>query len=183
MSLPIVNSVSPLRYSDSPEVLGRVKASLARLAATAALTRPPRFQHRPLSDRREVSEKRRQAMSDRSLTPSITVTIGRHTRLYFAFVTTAPAELDSPATITLHASTFSDVTGFAADPITHDERVAQTAARLVLVDAMELAWQRAKYRGSEHLLLTADPVLVGLNTLQHWLWQRLQAPSSNQVAA
>ena len=37
-------------------------------------------------------------MLDRSLTPSITVTIGRHTRLYFAFITTASAELDSPAT-------------------------------------------------------------------------------------
>ena len=39
-------------------------------------------------------------MLDRSLTPSITVTIGRHTRLYFAFITTAPADLDSPSTIT-----------------------------------------------------------------------------------
>jgi hypothetical protein len=121
-------------------------------------------------------------MSDRSLTPNITVTIGHDTRLYFAFVTTAPADLDSPATITLHASTFSDVAGFAAEPFTHSERLARTAARLVLVDAMELAWQRATYRGHQHLLLTADPVLVGLNTLQHWLWQRLQAPPT-QVAA
>jgi len=54
----------------------------------------------------------------------------------------------------------------------------------VLVDAMELAWQRAKYRGHQHLLLPADPVLVSLNTLQHWLWQRLQATTaSNGVAA
>ena len=81
-------------------------------------------------------------MTERSLTPNITVTIGHHTRIYFAFVTTAPVELDSPATVTLHAATFSDVTGFAA-----------------------------------------DPVLVGLNTLQHWLWQRLQAPTASQVAA
>ena len=28
-------------------------------------------------------------------TPNITVTIGHHTRIYFAFVTTAPTELDS----------------------------------------------------------------------------------------
>jgi len=35
------------------------------------------------------------------------------------------------------------------------------------------AWQRARYRGNQHLLLPADPGLVGLNTLQHWLWQRL----------
>ena len=122
-------------------------------------------------------------MRELSTTPSITVTIGRHTRIYYAFVTTAPAELDSPATVTLHASTFSDVVGFAADPITHDQRRGQGTGRLVLVDAMELAWQRAKYRGHQHLLLPADPVLVGLNTLQHWLWQRLQATTAKGVAA
>ena len=43
---------------------------------------------------------------------------------------------------------------------------------------MELAWQRAQYRGYQHLLLPADPGLVSLNTLQHWLWQRLQAALS-----
>ena len=118
-----------------------------------------------------------------SMTPSITVTIGQHTRLYFAFVTTAPAELDSPATMTLHASTFADVVGFAADAIAFDELQGRTAARLVLVDAMELAWQRARVRGTHHLFVPADPVLVGLNTLQHWLWQRLQAPLASSVAA
>ena len=118
-----------------------------------------------------------------SMTPSITVTIGHHTRLYFAFVTTSPAELDSPATVTLHASTFSDVAGFAGDPITHDELLGRTPARLVLVDAMELTWQRAQIRGNHYLLLPADPVLVGLSTLQHWLWQRLQAPIVSPVAA
>src|SRR6267142_1741308 len=111
-----------------------------------------------------------------SITPSITVTIGRHTRLYFAFVTTAPAELDSPATMTLHAGTFADVVGFAADSFAHDDIRARTPARLVLVDALELAWQRARYRRNQHLLLPADRVLVGLNTLQHWLWHRLQSP-------
>jgi len=118
-----------------------------------------------------------------SITPSITVTIGRHTRLYFAFVTTAPVELDSPATMTLHAGTLADVCGFAADPITHDEIRARTPARLVLVDALELAWQRARYRGNQHLLLPADRVLVGLNTLQQWLWQRLQTSTATEVRA
>ena len=122
-------------------------------------------------------------MLDRSLTPSITVTIGHHTRIYFAFITTAPAELDSPATITLHAGALSEVFGFAAEPLTLDTARGNSAARLVLVDAMELAWQRAKYRGHQHLLLAGDPVLVGLNTLQHWLWQRLQTSGSTQVAA
>ena len=122
-------------------------------------------------------------MRQLSITPSITVTIGRHTRLYVAFVTTAPADLDSPATMTLHASTFADVAGFAADPITHDELRGRTPARLVLVDAMELAWQRARYRGNQHLLLPADPGLVGLNTLQHWLWHRLKTPIASEVHA
>ena len=118
-----------------------------------------------------------------SMTPSITVTIGRDTRLYFAFVTTAPADLDAPATMTLHASTFSDVAGFAADPITHDEHRGRTPARLVLVDAMELAWQRARIRGHHYLFVPADPGLVGLNTLQHWLWHRLKTPIASEVHA
>jgi hypothetical protein len=116
-------------------------------------------------------------MRQLSITPSITVTIGRHTRQYFAFVTTAPAALDSPATVTLHAGPFADVIGLAADPVTHDALRARIPARLVLIEAFELAWQRAKYRGHHHLMLRADPGLVGLNTLQHWLWQRFQQPS------
>ncbi len=122
-------------------------------------------------------------MTERSLTPNITVTIGHHTRIYFAFVTTAPTELDSPATVTLHAATSADVLGFAAAPITLDPARGRSPARLVLVDAMELAWQRAKYRGHQHPLLSTDPGLVGLNTLQRWLWQRLQTPPTSQVAA
>ena len=122
-------------------------------------------------------------MRQLSITPNITVTIGRHTRIYYAFVTTAPIDLDAPATMTLYAATFADVAGFAADPITHDRDRARTPARLVLVDAIELAWQRARYRGNNHLFVRADPVLVGLNTLQHWLWQRLQAPIASEVHA
>lgn len=120
-------------------------------------------------------------MTERSLTPNITVTIGHHTRVYFAFVTTAPHELDSPATVTLYAATFADVASFAAEPITLDSSRARTPARLVLVDAMELAWQRAKCRDHQHPLLPADPGLVGLNTLQHWLWHRLQSYAEHET--
>lgn len=115
-------------------------------------------------------------MPDFAITPSIAVTIGRQTRLYHAFVTTAPVELDSPATLTLYLSTLADVAGFAAAPVAHDDGSAHTWARLVLVDAGELAWQRARCRGNHHIFAPADPVLVGLTTLQHWLWQRLKAP-------
>jgi hypothetical protein len=122
-------------------------------------------------------------MRQLSITPNIMVTIGRHTRIYYAFVTSAPIDLDAPATMTLYAATFADVAGFAADPITHDRDRAKTPARLVLVDAIELAWQRARYRGNNYLFVRADPVLIGLNTLQHWLWQRLQAPTGSEVHA
>ena len=122
-------------------------------------------------------------MRQLSITPNITVTIGRHTRIYYAFVTSASADLDAPATMTLYAATFADVVGLAADPITHLSDRARTPARLVLVDAIELAWQRARYRGNNHLFLRADPVLVGLNTLQQWLWQRLQASIATEVHA
>ena len=52
-----------------------------------------------------------------TITPSIEVTIGRETRLYHAFITTAPTTLDAPATVTLHTAPLSDVSGMAADPI------------------------------------------------------------------
>jgi hypothetical protein len=42
------------------------------------------------------------------------VTIGHHTRIYFAFVTTAPAGLESPATVALYAAPLADVAFFAA---------------------------------------------------------------------
>lgn len=122
-------------------------------------------------------------MRDVSITPRITVAIGHHTRIYCAFLTTAPVDLDAPATMTLHASTWSDVGGLAADPLACDRYAGRAPARLVLVDAMELAWQRARILGHQHVFLPADPMLVSLTTLQHWLWQRLRAPLPRSVAA
>jgi hypothetical protein len=110
-----------------------------------------------------------------TFTPSIAVTIGRQMRLYHAFVTTAPAALDAPATLTLYAATLADVAGMAADPVALDAEQAKTPARLVLIDTTELAWQRARYREGRYLFARADPVLVGRSTLQQWLWQRLAA--------
>jgi hypothetical protein len=122
-------------------------------------------------------------MLNRSLTPSITVTIGHHTRLYFAFITTAPAELDSPATITLLADTLLELSCYAEDPFSLDTTRSQYASRLLLVDALERAWQCAKYEGNGHLLIAADPRLAGFNTLQELLWRLLLTGSLNQVAA
>ena len=117
-----------------------------------------------------------------SVTPNVSVTIGRHTRQYFAYVTTAPDLLDSPATLTLQHGPFREVIAFAAEPIPH-ESMWRTTARLVLVDAMELAWQRARYHGHNYLFLAADTRLAGPNTLQQWLWQRLEGRNASPAAA
>jgi hypothetical protein len=128
-------------------------------------------------------EERSDAMRQLSITPSITVTIGPHTRLYLAFVTSAPATLDSPGTITLHESTYSDILGFADEPISVDVDAGKRPGRLILIDALEFAWQQAKYHGEHYSILPADRILVGSNTLQHWLWERIQGRTSTQVAA
>jgi hypothetical protein len=120
-------------------------------------------------------------MPEISPTPSIAVMIGRETRLYHAFVTTAPATLDGPSTMTLYEGTFADVSGWAANQLSYDAARAKTPTRLVLIEASERVWHRANYRGEGHLLAEADSILVGLNTLQHWLWQRLQAPVVSEV--
>jgi hypothetical protein len=116
-------------------------------------------------------------MHTRAITPSIGVMIGRQMRLFHAFVTAAPAVLDAPSTVTLYLTTLSDVSGLAADPSALDTNRTSTPARLVLVDSTELDWQRARYREGHYVFVTADPVLVGLNNLQQWLWQRLRTLS------
>ena len=120
-------------------------------------------------------------MAELSVTPSIVVTIGCHSRLYYAFDTSAPTRLDAPSTVTLYAATRSDVARFAADDIALDADPAPTYARLVLVDATEFSWQRARYRDARHILAPADAGLVAANTLQHWLWQRLRRAMSDDV--
>ncbi len=122
-------------------------------------------------------------MSIGSITPTIGVTIGRQTRLYHAYITTAPVALDAPSTVTLYAGPFSDVAGFAMDAWPLDAGRGAAPARLVLIDATELGWQRARSRSRGHRLLVADPMLMGLNTLQQWLWQRLQAAAATLVSA
>lgn len=114
---------------------------------------------------------------------SIDVVIGRQTRVYHAFVTTAPSRLDAPATLTLYVATIADVSGMAADPDTLERSRATTPARLVLVDSTELAWQRRRSREGQYVFTAADPGLVSRSTLQHWLWHRLRAPLETLEAA
>src|SRR3954452_17664785 len=109
-------------------------------------------------------------MQELSPMPSIDVAIGGQLRVYHAFVTTAGPELDGPSTLTLHASTFADIAGFSADPIVHDTARGRQTARLVVIEEPELACHRSRYRADHRVLAPADPVLVSLRTLQHWLW-------------
>ena len=115
-------------------------------------------------------------MRTTAITPHITVAIGQQVRLYHAYITTAPAVFDAPSTMTLYESTVTDLAGFASDPETLVPGRSTACARLVLIDAVELAWQRARYTEAGHQLTTPDEVLVSLSTLQLWLWQRLKAP-------
>ncbi|MEK7995816.1 MAG: hypothetical protein AAB403_18620 [Planctomycetota bacterium] len=116
-------------------------------------------------------------MSDTANVPSIQVTIGRQTRLYHAFVTTAPASFDAPSTLTLYEGPLINVVAFALETAPLHASKARTPARLILIDTAELSWQRASCRAQSHRLTPADPVLVGFNTLQEWLWRRLQRSS------
>ena len=119
-------------------------------------------------------------MIDASIGPSIVVTIGQETRLYRAFITSAPARLDAPSTLTLYTSTLADVAMFAANEIALDSGRAREGARLVLVDATELRWQRCRCRETGHFLAAADAGLVGQNSLQRWLWKRLRESLANE---
>lgn len=113
-----------------------------------------------------------------STTPNINIDIGGQTRIYQAFVTTARRPLDGPSTLTLHTANFADVAGFAANPIPFNAEFGRKTARIVLVDATELAWHRASYRSEGCLFAPVDPHLIGLPALQRWLWHRLLAPES-----
>lgn len=110
-----------------------------------------------------------------SSAPSILVTIGQESRIYHAFVTSAPCSLDAPSTMTLHASTWGDVVGFTADDCASGAAPLPAVGRLVLVGAVELHWQEARYEEAGHLLAAADGRLLGLSGLQRWLWRRLFA--------
>lgn len=115
-------------------------------------------------------------MRTTAITPHITVAIGHQMRLYHAYITTAPATLDAPSTMALYESTAADLAGFALDPDGLGTFRSGATARLVLIDTVELVWQRARYTEAGHQLMTPDDVLVSLSTLQLWLWQRLKAP-------
>ena len=116
-----------------------------------------------------------------TISPVVDVTIGGQTRVYHAFITTAPVTLDGPSTLTLYESNFADVAGFAANPIPFDRALGRRPARLVLIWSTDLEWQRKRYREGQYLVAPTDPILVGRNELEHWLWHRLAAPSIGEV--
>jgi hypothetical protein len=122
-------------------------------------------------------------MNAQTHTSPIEIAIGRELRSYHAYITTALVALDTPMTLTLYAAPLWEVSGNAAVPIVIDAVFANVPARLVLVEEGEFKWQSARYHEAKHLFKSADPVLVGLDTIHHWLWNRMGAPSSHRRIA
>jgi len=120
-------------------------------------------------------------MAESFQTPSIAVMIGRDSRVFHLYITQAPAALDAPSTITLHTAPFADLAGFAAAPIAGVGRHGQASGRLVLVDSLQLQWQRARVRERGAGLIPADSLLFGAANLESWLWRRLQTTSHSLV--
>ena len=173
-----LRAVKPLRFAPTPFGAGGLDSPSGPLRIgnyVMAGTHPQTETH--------DKSRKENTMPTSKITPSIEVTIGRETRFYHAFITTAPVRLDAPATVTLHTAPLSDVSAMAADPITFTPTRAKSSARLVLIDVTEFDWQRARYRDERHLFAPADPVLVGLNTLQQWLWNRIGSPATDLVRA
>ena len=117
-----------------------------------------------------------------SARPNITIEIGEQLRVYSAHVTTADPRFDGPSTVTLYTSTLTDLSGCAVEPIVHDAAIGTTRARLVLIEDREFDWHRKKYAEEHCLFRPADPAFFNLNTLQTWLWRRLQAPATEVFA-
>jgi hypothetical protein len=114
-------------------------------------------------------------MNPNARTPSILVTLGRCSRLFNLYLTTAPSALDAPSTITLHTAPLVHIAVLADVSLPLDAADGQVASRLVLVDSLELDWQRTRLRPGGFRLIGADPFLFGPDSLEKWLWQRLQA--------
>jgi len=118
-----------------------------------------------------------------STTPNIDVVIGGELRVYQAYITDADPSLDGPSTITLDASTLTELSWLAADPIVYHVSWGKTPARLVLIESTQRKWHRDSYRGAHRIFAPADPWLVSLKNLQHRLWRRLQAVAAIEVGA
>jgi hypothetical protein len=132
-----------------------------------------------MAGRQEGRSRKDRTMWDMSsTTTNIDVTIGGELRIYLAYLTDADPSLDGPSTITLDASTLTELSWLAADPIVFDSRWGKKPGRLVLIESPQRKWHRDSYRGAHCIFAPADPVLVSLKTLQDRLWRRLQASTA-----
>jgi hypothetical protein len=102
-------------------------------------------------------------------------TLGRCSRLFNLYLTTAPTALDAPSTITLHSATLVNIALLADVSLPLDAGDAQLVSRLVRVDSLELDWQRTQLRTGGYRLIGVDPFLFGPDSLEKWLRQRLHA--------
>ena len=122
-------------------------------------------------------------MLDRPLTPSITVTICRYTRLYFAFITTAPVDLDSSATITLLADSPAGVVLLRGGPFQprHNAQQVRRTARARGCPRMRLAVRQIprETATSDRRRIPGWPASTRCSTAL----ARSRPPDPNQVAA
>ena len=91
-----LRAVKPLRFAPTPFGAGGLDGPSG----------PPRIGNYVMAGMHptaatDKNQRKEKTMLASKITPSIEVTIGRETRLYHAFITTAPARLDAPATLTL----------------------------------------------------------------------------------
>lgn len=107
--------------------------------------------------------------------PSIVVTVGRGSRLFNLYLTTAPVILDAPSTVTLHSAPLDNIAILADVSLSMDAANARVPSRLVLIDSLELDWQRRTLKENGYRLIGADPHLLCHDSLERWLWQRLQS--------
>jgi hypothetical protein len=174
--------VKPLRFAPTP-------SGLAGLTGASAAPRPGNYVmargHWPDDSQwpnssAPVGGGKEESMRTTNVS-AVDITIGDETRVYHAFITTAPVTFDQPSTLTLEESSFTKVASFTAEPLPFGSSLGRAPARLVLVDRSDEALQRARYREGNYRLAPTDPVLVDTNTLEHWLWNRLTVPSAAKV--
>ena len=89
--------------------------------------------------------------------------------------TVLPKAASCCATITLHSATLVNIAVLADVSLPLDAGDAQLVSRLVLVDSLELDWQRTQLRTGGYRLIGVDPFLFGPDSLEKWLRQWLHA--------
>lgn len=113
----------------------------------------------------------RQAAPPLSAT-AIVVTLGPLTRIYRALCTTAPPAYDAGTSITLWTGAAGQIEQLLGDDRLLSNDKAQPA-RLVLVEASQFDWHRARYSSGLYTSAEPDPGVLGAPEIAAELLKRL----------